>query len=1694
MRISIASFGGPEGPLEATMKRSRIKRSILCASSIAVGISLFVFSQSQIQVGYSLLSTDSGTRIPVGTALFSYTNSSGILVSQAGVGGKEPISSGCIFVDQDGTETGIALVNPSSQAATATLTLRTASGQVFGRQSLALGSKQHVARFVSDRDLFPGMPAGFTGSLSFECNEKLAAVTLRQSQNAHPGEVLYTTLPVVDLSQAASGEPVVFPQVAAGEGYATQLILINSTDQTQRGQVSLYGDDGSRLPLKVAGTESSQFVFEIVGHGVYRVELDAESGIRAGYAVVTPEPGSTAPSGSAVFRYKKDNSIVTEAGIGATSPTTLARIFVDNVDSYTGVALVNRENQASTVRFVLLDRTGLVLETTSRTLAAGGHLAVFTHELFPERSKRFTGLMEIASATPVAAITLKLVINERGDLIYTSLPVADLNKPPSATTMVFPQIVIGEGFSTRLILINTDNARAASGQLTFYQSSSSPMTIPFGNQVGSQFSYQLPQGGGIQFFPGNTAKIASIALLDPQTDRVTSEVTVNEGNIVKAPLLVLDETGTPRDDFVLNYASISPDVATVNANGYITGNKAGFSTLTVSGSGVVTAGTITVVKADAGVSGFEISGITQDLAQRIYLAATQQHTILLAQDLKTSPEVYAGKSQQAGLKNDIRKESLFRNPAYLAINQAEASLYVSDGANHVIRKVQAGPAGKVETFGGIGTAGSTDGPRQQATFNNPQGVALDYQGNLWIADTGNHTIRRISRATGMVETIAGKAGISGFADGRKDQAKFSTPVGIAIESETTAQQLERQIKGLPPPPVSVIVADSGNGLIRRVKETGEVETIGSPSLSAPAGGKKKLEISAGPIVFKSPAGVAVDPFGNIYVSEADTGRLKTILQNGTVVSAAQEGTFASPRGVAITQSGKIIVADGKNTAREITYGEPQISSITPEKAGARGGEKVTIKGSNFSAESIVVIAGTVINQVTVKDTRTIEFTVPAQLPSGLGTLTVQNRSGLVQRQFLVETIPLDQLPAGYITTYAGGSTFAGDGTLATNASLKIPAATAVDSSGNLYIADEYNARVRKVALGTGIITSVAGTGVSDFSGDGGPATAATLAGPEGLAIDSAGNLFIADSDNNCIRKVAVDTGIITTVAGTTEWGFGGDGGPATAATLAYPQGLAIDSEGNLFIADSNNNCIRKVAAQTGIITTVAGTGREGFGGDGRGATAALLATPSGVALDSAGNLFIADYGNDRIRKVAAGTGIITTVAGSDDWGFKGDGSPATAATLYYPSGVALDVAGNLFIADMNNRRIRKVAADSGIITTVAGTGEKGFGGDGGPATAAEFFGVVGVYVDSSGNLFIADSNNDRIRKVSAITGIITTVAGITNSEFIQYQGPAIAARLYVPYDVTTDSVGNVYIADSGNNRICKVAVDTGIITTVAGDGQYDFSGDNGPATAASLRFPTGVAVDSAGNIFIADEYNQRIRKVTTATGVITTVAGTGKEGFGGDGGPAAAARLDLPRSVAVDSAGNIFIIDLNNNRIRKVAAGTGIITTVAGTGQWGFGGDGGPATAAKLKLWSGVAVDSSDNIIFADTDNNRIRKVAAGTGIITTVVGTGEEAFGGDGGPATAATMDLPTGVALDSAGNIFIADEYNQRVRKVAAATGIITTVAGTGEEGAPIDGSLATATRLYKPHGLAMDRRGYLFLADFRHHRIRVIRGPIP
>ena len=747
--------------------------------------------------------------------------------------------------------------------------------------------------------------------------------------------------------------------------------------------------------------------------------------------------------------------------------------------------------------------------------------------------------------------------------------------------------------------------------------------------------------------------------------------------------------------------------------------------------------------------------------------------------------------------------------------------------------------------------------------------------------------------------------------------------------------------------------------------------------------------------------------------------------------------------------------------------------------------------------------------------------------------------------------------------------------------------------GRLYIAG--GAAVREVDPATDWLSTPAGTGSNAGPlGDRGPADSATV-DTCAVTVDHSGNLVVADSGNARVRVVAASTGTfygqamtagdIYTVAGNGTRGLGGDGGPAISAELSDPYGVAVDAAGNLVIADSGNVRVRVVAASTGTfygqamtagdIYTVAGNGTRGLGGDGGPAISAELSDPYGVAVDAAGNLVIAASGSDQVRVVAASTGTfygqamtagdIYTIAGNGSRGFGGDGGPATSAELSLPAGVNVDGAGNIVIADAGNARVRVVAASTGTfygqamtagdIYTVAGNGSRGFGGDGGSATAASLYAPNGVAEDAAGNLVIADWRNGRVRVVAASTGTfygqamtagdIYTVAGNGGVNYSGDGGPATSAELSLweigfPDGMALDHAGNLVIADQGNDVVRVVAASSGSfygqqmtkgdIYTVAGQGTSGIGANRVRATSTQLWLPMGVAVDKAGNLVVADSGSNRLRVIAARTGKyyrqqmkagdIYTIAGNGKEGSAGNRGPATRAELNAPAGVTIDRAGNIVIAEWGNNWIRVVAARkgkfygrqmkAGDIYTVAGDGRNGFAGDRGPAVKAELTGPTGVAIDRAGNLLIADWYNGRLRVVAPRTGKfygqqmkagdIYTIAGDGAAGYSGNRGLAIKAAVG-PESITFDSAGNVVLADTFNNRVRVVAVRNGTffgqkmlaghIYTIAGDGVFGFAGDGGPASSAELWRPAGVLVTPAGNLLIADQNNDRVRMVSG---
>jgi len=606
-----------------------------------------------------------------------------------------------------------------------------------------------------------------------------------------------------------------------------------------------------------------------------------------------------------------------------------------------------------------------------------------------------------------------------------------------------------------------------------------------------------------------------------------------------------------------------------------------------------------------------------------------------------------------------------------------------------------------------------------------------------------------------------------------------------------------------------------------------------------------------------------------------------------------------------------------------------------------------------------------------------------------------------------------------------------------------------------------------VAEGADIVFTIAGGG----SLDGYDAREANveLGSSQGLAIDAAGNLFLSDSEHQQVLKVDRATGKLRVLAGNGTQAYFGDGLPATTAGLNRPGALALDPAGNLYIVDRGNLVIRRVEAASGIISTVAGNGnrtgdpKPGGGnwaiGDGGPATDATFSdTMGGIAIDGSGNVIIADSGNQCVRRFPVG-GTITRIAGvAGSNGFSGDGvvGGATAALLSDPTGIAVAPSGDIYIADSVNRRVRRLNL-AATIQTIAGTGgggSTGFSGDGLPATNANLGSLGGLAFDPAGDLLISCVRSACIRKVNVLapSPIIVTIAG-RGGATLGDLGPATSATLGSPRDVAVDAAGNIFVYQTGDDRVRRIDALTGFIDTVVGTGLSGFIGDRGLQEQGVLLAPTGATYDASGNLYIADTLDHAIRRVAP-DGTITTIAGNGQPGYAGDGGPSELAILDSPRDVAM--LGNLLLIaDSQNDLVRAIDLTTGIITTYAQV----------PAPMA-------LVVDSG-NVVYVSR-NNQIDRIDTNRFVSLYVD-----------------NLNGPDGMALTSGGDLYVANTGdNQVIRVSPGAPPTVAVVAGTGNAGFGGDDGQATAADLDSPSGVALTGADLvLVITDTGNERVRSV-----
>lgn len=684
-----------------------------------------------------------------------------------------------------------------------------------------------------------------------------------------------------------------------------------------------------------------------------------------------------------------------------------------------------------------------------------------------------------------------------------------------------------------------------------------------------------------------------------------------------------------------------------------------------------------------------------------------------------------------------------------------------------------------------------------------------------------------------------------------------------------------------------------------------------------------------------------------------------------------------------------------------------------------------------------------------------------------------------------------QSSSNVLQVFAGGNSFPSPASgPATSASLISPHSLTVDSAGDILFSDNYFNQVFKISP-SGTISLFAGTGGSDYTGDGGQAVNAQFTGPNALAADPAGNIYFADNYWNVIRVVNTK-GVISTFAGgsaTSPDPGAGINGPATNFTFGGPDGLATDANGDVYVADNGpgSRTILKINS-SGIISRISGI--FGYHGpiESGSAASTTLTTPTGITTDSLGNLYFIDSDLCGAWEITAQLEI-QQIAGDANCTYDGDGA-ATGKSLNLPEYIAFAQPDNLYITDTGNGRVREVSGNG--MKTIAGTGTPGYNGDGIASNTAQIATPEAVAVDSTGNVYFTETQGRRVRKIDT-QGIIHTVAGVGAALPMGDGGAATSAYLLSPTGLVSDGKGTFYIADAGANLVRKIS-SNGTITTIAGTGLGGYNGDGIPATQAQLYGPFALALDSAGNLYVSDTLNERIRMINPQ-GIISTIAGNGTLGYNGENIPANTAELGTPRGIAFDKNGNLYVAEADNHRLREIS--NGIIKTIAGINGVTLeppdtdSGDGQSALTADFVFLWGVAIDSSGNIYTSDTGTNRVRIIGT-DGIIRSFAGqTYVSGEFGDGGYDTNATLDDPAQVAVDSAGNVYIS--CSDRIR-VVNSTGIINTAVGKGSEGAAGNGQLVNSVTLGSPFQVWPASDGTIYFASAANATVfHVIPGQI-
>ncbi len=1090
----------------------------------------------------------------------------------------------------------------------------------------------------------------------------------------------------------------------------------------------------------------------------------------------------------------------------------------------------------------------------------------------------------------------------------------------------------------------------------------------------------------------------------------------------------------------------------------------------------------------------------------LFLADTFNHRIRRVKADGTS-DTFTG-TGTAGFLDGNASVARFQQPADIAIGK-DSTFFVADRFNHRIRSIAVD--GTVGTVAGQSTAGFLDGVAGAARFNNPEGVAVDAAGNIIVADRGNHRIRRIDANTAAVITLAGD-GSAAFADGGVASARFNNPSDVFLLANG-----------------DVLVADTSNHRIRLIQGD-KVSTVAGSGTGALKDG------AVADAQFNSPASLVADAAGRIYVADAgnhsvrliEGGQVSTVLGNGQSGFKDGAGALAQlskPAGLLLDKSGQLYVADaGNHRIRAAKAGQKVCNDGNPCTKDSCDKQTVASifdtrqagdacdDGSACTVGDVCDVLGQCKGQGKSCDDNspcTDDACDPVTGDCVYKSLNKACDDGDACTKGDVCVGGACVSGPGAIDTLAGsGSASFLDGK-GTTARFYYPEDVAIDAAGNAYIADTYNHRIRKITK-DGTVTTLAGSGSASYLD--GPATTARFYYPAGVAVDSKGTVYVADRSNHRIRMVAAD-GTTTTLAGNGSATY--QDGKGTAAKFNSPNGVDVDPNGNVYVADTGNQRIRKIDKNS-VVTTVAGQASSGWV-DGPAANA-RFSNPYDVVFGTKGEIFVADYSNHRIRVITP-AGDVTTLAGNGTSGTT-DGIGAQA-TFSSPCGMTLDANGNLVVVTRSGHRMRRVTP-AGEVATIAGSAGAGY--KDGAAGAAQMNAPSGVALAPDGVMLVTDRSNHRVRRMASTKTIcvdnlpctadscdkqsgqcaFVTIAagggcsdgdGCTTGETCDGKGGCSGGQKKTCDDknpCTVDSCNAfsgecVFAPTEGlcsDGLFCTVndrcsngscVGDGREVSTLAGQASAGLG--DGKGASAKFNNPRGLAVDLQGNVWVADYGTHAVRRITSK-GVVSTVAGGLGSGFADGSG--STARFTYPTDVANDGKGGVYVADRSNQRIRHITAG-GLVTTFAGNGSATY--KDGVGTAASFSSPEGIAYDAASSTVYvADTYNHRVRKIDKNA-TVKVFAGNGSATY--KDGVGTGASFYYPRGIAVDGKGRVWIADSYNHRVRRIEA-NGTVTTMAGSTLGFAEGKGVVA---RFNYPYGIAITPDGTAWVADRSNYRIRAV-----